>query len=153
MGALDHAGEGEAQILIASGEEYHRVGMAIDGAPSDLVGVGDVGGVMPVQEFFFDRVAIGVEANVALALVSRFPGFAAGHAEPLGNGRVANACKNHSPNLAFRRGLRRGGGGSTGSRIHLPQAPTPGAGQRQLLALSLSVSSRAFATFAGGFNS
>ncbi len=61
--------ESRTHLAGALGEEVSSTGMAIDGVARNFVARSDLGGAVPVKEFVFDGVAVGVIANEALTFV------------------------------------------------------------------------------------
>jgi hypothetical protein len=66
-GALDDVAEGEAELAVAQREETGGVSVAVEGASGDFVIAGDVAGRVPVDEVFFDGLALGMAADSAVA--------------------------------------------------------------------------------------
>jgi hypothetical protein len=69
--ALDKVSEGEAEVVVTTGEEPGGMGVSIDGNfIGEIVFGGNLVGALPVEEGFLDCVAIGVAADGALTLVA-----------------------------------------------------------------------------------
>ena len=69
-GFFDDVAERGAEVALARDEEAGGVGVAIEGAPVDIVMALDVVRMNPVQEFLFDFFALVVLADGAAALVA-----------------------------------------------------------------------------------
>ena len=76
LGAVDDVAEREAKVAVANGKKIEGVCVPVDRSALDAVGVPHGAGAEPVDEFFFDGVAVGMLADGAA-------GFVSGAVEPL----------------------------------------------------------------------
>lgn len=71
FGAFDEGLEGGADVVPSEGDEPHGFCVTVDGdAARDIVFVGDFVGIAPVEEFVLDKLAVGVAADLAAALMA-----------------------------------------------------------------------------------
>jgi hypothetical protein len=70
--ALDYTIEGEAEIFAAEGEEAEGVGVPEQGGFGDSVLPRDGQWATPLEEVFFDLLAVGMMADLAFAAVAVF---------------------------------------------------------------------------------
>ena len=67
---FDDVSQGEAQIVGAAFVERESMGVAINGALGEMVGLSDASDTVPMQEFLLYEIALGMLANGAFAFVS-----------------------------------------------------------------------------------
>ncbi len=71
VGALDYVPEREAQLAIANFVEIEGMRVAIDGTLGNSIIVGDIERIVPVEEFFFDGVALLVAADATAGFMGK----------------------------------------------------------------------------------